>query len=175
MILKGVLSMKKITSDVLVAYASKHGSTEKIARWIGKEIRGNVDVLDVEQIQNINYDYVVLGTPIYEHKPLPSMSQFVEKNSDQLKNKSKSVFVVASDNEIRSKREENIRAFTKIIPGEVNQAAVFAGEVNEQELNQQEEQSVNSYMNSISKPVGSYSKLNEKKCREFGKSLNRFM
>ncbi|QUI25475.1 hypothetical protein HZI73_25650 [Vallitalea pronyensis] len=167
--------MKRVTPDVLVAYASKHGSTEKIARWIGKEIRGNVDVLDVEQISNLNYDYVILGTPIYEHKPLPSMSQFVEQNSGQLENKAKSVFVVASDNELRSKREQNIQAFTKIIPGEINQTAVFAGEVDEQELSNQEQHSVNSYLNSISKPVGSYTKLNEKKCREFGKSLNRFL
>lgn len=167
--------MKKLTPDVLVAYATDHGSTEKIAHWIGKEIRGNVDVKDVEHIQSLDYDYVILGTPIYEQKPLPSMCQFVEKNSKDLEHKSKSVFVVASDNELRSKREANIHAFTDMIPGEVNQAAVFAGEVDESSLSSHDRESVDSYLNSIGKPMGSYSKLNEKKCREYGKSLNHFI
>lgn len=167
--------MRNVTSDVLVAYASKHGSTEKIARWIGKEIRGNVDVLNVNNVNSLNYDYIILGTPIYEHEPLPEMSNFINRNKDQLESKKKSVFVVSSDNEVRSKREMNIEAFTNIIPGEVNQTAVFAGEIDNSELSSNELESVNSYMNSISKPTGSYSKLNEKKCREYGKSLNRFI
>ncbi|MCT4598346.1 MAG: flavodoxin domain-containing protein [Vallitalea sp.] len=167
--------MRNITPNVLVAYASKHGSTEKIARWIGKEIRGNVEVLDVDNIDNLNYDYIILGTPIYEHEPLDSMKGFVNKNSDKLKSKNKAVFVVSSDNEVRSKREKNIEAFANIIPGEINQTAVFAGEIDKNELNSNEKASVDSYMNSISKPVGSYSKLNEKRCREFGKALNRFI
>lgn len=167
--------MKNISPNVLVAYASKHGSTEKIARWIGKEIRGNVDVLDVDSVNNLNYDYIILGTPIYEQEPLASMKEFIGKHNDKLQNKKKAVFVVSSDNEVRAKREMNIESFTNIIPGEINQTAVFAGEIDKSELSNNEQESVDSYMNSISKPVGSYSKLNEKRCREFGKSLNRFM
>lgn len=167
--------MRNVTSDVLVAYASKHGSTEKIAHWIGKEIRGNVDVLNVDNIHSLNYDYIILGTPIYEHEPLPEMSSFITRNRDQLENKKKSVFVVSSDNEEKSKREMNIEAFTNIIPGEINQTAVFAGEIDNSELSSSEYESVENYMNSISKPMGSYSKLNEKKCREYGKALNRFI
>ncbi|GKX32099.1 flavodoxin [Vallitalea longa] len=167
--------MRNVTSDVLVAYASKHGSTEKIAQWIGKEIRGNVDVLNVNNVHNLNYDYIILGTPIYEHEPLPEMSNFITRNRNELENKNKSVFVVSSDNEEKSKREMNIEAFTDIIPGQINQTAVFAGEIDNSELSSNELQSVESYMNSISKLMGSYSKLNEKKCREYGKSLNRFI
>ncbi|MCT4544900.1 MAG: flavodoxin domain-containing protein [Vallitalea sp.] len=167
--------MRNLTSNVLVAYASKHGSTEKIAHWIGNEIRGNVDVVNVNNIHNLNYDYIILGSPIYDHEPLPEMSNFINKNKEELRNKNKSVFVVSSDNEERSKREMNINALTKIIPGEINQSAVFAGEIDNSELSSSEQESVNRYMNSISKPIGSYSKLNEKKCREFGKSLNTFI
>lgn len=167
--------MRNVTSDVLVAYASKHGSTEKIAHWIGKEIRANVDVLNVDNVYNLNYDYIILGTPIYENEPLPEMSSFINKNRNQLQDKRKSIFVVSSDNEEKSKREFNIEAFTDIIPGEINQTAVFAGEIDNDELSFTEYESVESYMNSIQKPMGSYSKLNEKKCREYGKSLNRFI
>jgi menaquinone-dependent protoporphyrinogen IX oxidase len=103
------------------------------------------------------------------------MSNFINRNKGQLENKKKSVFVVSSDNEVSSKREMNIEAFTNIIPGEINQTAVFAGEIDNSDLSSKELESVNSYMNSISKPIGSYSKLNEKKCREYGKSLNRFV
>lgn len=167
--------MKKVTQDVLVAYASRNGSTEKIANWVGKEIRGNVEILDVSNVHNMNYDFIVLGTPIYNHQPLQDMEDFVNKYKKQLKSKNKAVFVVTSDNESRTKRDENIKAFTKIIPGEINSTAVFAGEIDMDELSYPNQLSAQSYLNSIGKSIGSYSKLNEKQCREYGKALNSYL
>lgn len=54
---------------VLVAYASKHGATEEIARRIG-EVLGpaglKVDVLPVDQVSDLQaYSAVVLGSAVY--------------------------------------------------------------------------------------------------------------
>lgn len=56
-------------SKILVAYASKHGSTEEIAQVIGDGLRSSghqVDVLDVNQIQSLRaYQVLVLGSAVY--------------------------------------------------------------------------------------------------------------
>jgi menaquinone-dependent protoporphyrinogen oxidase len=56
-------------SKILVAYASKHGSTGEIAQTIGESLRElghQVDVFDVEAVKNISaYQAIVLGSAVY--------------------------------------------------------------------------------------------------------------
>ena len=69
--------------NVLVAYASQHGSTGEVAQFIGdvlKEHDINVTVMPVEQVQSVaDYDAFVLGSPIYGGMWLTGLSQFIEK------------------------------------------------------------------------------------------------
>lgn len=167
--------MKNLGVNVLVAYASKHGSTKEIAQYIGEEIEGQVDIKNVNNVNDINYDYIVLGTPIYEQEPLPEMEDFIKKHKSRIKNKRKSVFVVTSDNEEPDKRAKNIRKFTQTIPGEIDTTSVFAGEIELDELNKKEQNSVKNYLNSIDQPVESYSKINKKMCHNFADEINQYI
>jgi menaquinone-dependent protoporphyrinogen oxidase len=76
---------------VLVAYASKHGSTADVARFIGdvlKEHDVDVTVSGVEQVTSAaGYDAFLLGTPIYGGMWLSEMSQFIEKFEKDLSGK----------------------------------------------------------------------------------------
>ena len=70
---------------VLVAYASKYGSTKGIAEFIGEKLRGRgmeADVLEVGAVGNAGaYDAFVIGSALYMFHWLKEAKQFVSKNS----------------------------------------------------------------------------------------------
>jgi menaquinone-dependent protoporphyrinogen oxidase len=76
-------------TTVLVAYASKHGSTAEIAQVIGDTLGHNgfsVDVLSVEQVAMVrDYDAIVLGGSVYTGKWLKEAVNFLWTNSQSLR------------------------------------------------------------------------------------------
>ncbi len=71
---------------VLVAFASKHGSTSEIARVIAEELQAAdiiVDLYDLREkteVENLaGYDAVILGSAIYEGRWLPQAKHFGEQ------------------------------------------------------------------------------------------------
>jgi menaquinone-dependent protoporphyrinogen oxidase len=74
--------------NVLVAYATKHGSTQEIAETIGRELRLHglaADVVSVDEVEDVaGYDAVVLGSAVYVGHWLPSARAFVREHADEL-------------------------------------------------------------------------------------------
>jgi menaquinone-dependent protoporphyrinogen oxidase len=75
-------------SHVLVAYASREGSTAEIAETIGMVLReagAEVDVLPVKEVHNLDgYDAVVLGSAVHIGKVLPEAVQFAKRHQPVL-------------------------------------------------------------------------------------------
>ena len=75
---------------VLVAYASKAGSTKGISEFIGEKLRGRgiqVDVMEVRRARYAKeYDAFVIGSAVYMFHWLKEARQFVSKNSALLAN-----------------------------------------------------------------------------------------
>ena len=73
---------------VLVAYASKYGSTKGIADFIGEKLRQRgieADVLEVGAVRNVGkYDAFVIGSALYMFHWLKEAKQFVLRNRDLL-------------------------------------------------------------------------------------------
>ncbi len=73
---------------VLVAYASKAGSTKGIAEFIGGKLRGHgiqVDVSGAGSIENVTqYDAFVVGSAVYQYHWLKEGKEFVSKNRSVL-------------------------------------------------------------------------------------------
>jgi len=69
---------------VLVAYASKTGSTKRIAEFIGEKLRQEglqADVQDVDSIRNAaDYDAFVIGSAVYMFHWMKEAKRFVSKN-----------------------------------------------------------------------------------------------
>jgi len=69
---------------VLVAYASKYGSTKGIAEFIGEKLRARgmeADVLEVGAVGNAGaYDAFVIGSALYMFHWLKEAKQFVLRN-----------------------------------------------------------------------------------------------
>jgi len=72
---------------ILVAYASKKGSTAEIAQAIGKEIRAAGHLVDVTEMKSVSsldgYNAVVIGAPFYMGK-VTDMGKFTGKYRDTL-------------------------------------------------------------------------------------------
>ena len=74
---------------ILVAYATRYGSTAEVAEAIGDELRKagvEVDVLPVGEVQDLSpYRAAVIGSPIYMGKWLPDAQVFVERHQQHLR------------------------------------------------------------------------------------------
>jgi menaquinone-dependent protoporphyrinogen oxidase len=79
---------------VLVAVASKHGSTAELAEWIGADLRDElaggpgpvtVDVRPAGDVSSVDeYDAVVLGSAIYMGHWLDDARRLVDRTADAL-------------------------------------------------------------------------------------------
>lgn len=71
-------------ATILVAYASKHGSTREIAEVIAEQLRLahlTVDLRDVAELKGVNgYDAVILGSAIYAGNWLSEAKRFAERH-----------------------------------------------------------------------------------------------
>lgn len=73
---------------ILVAYASKHGSTEEIARRIAERLRERGKATDVRSIDDVSdlgaAEAVVLGSAVYIGSWMKAARSFASRNSDTL-------------------------------------------------------------------------------------------
>ncbi|MHA1593766.1 MAG: flavodoxin domain-containing protein [Candidatus Baldrarchaeia archaeon] len=78
----------------LLIYDTKRGSTEMIASWIAEEL-GSVDLKRAsEEVDVGSYDLIIVGTPVYNLRPLETVERFIERNLDALKKKKVVLFTV---------------------------------------------------------------------------------
>ena len=76
-------------SKVLVAYATKHGSTREVAESVAATLRGrgdDVDVLPAGQVRDTiaGWDLVVLGAPIYSGRWHRDAHRFLKRHRAEL-------------------------------------------------------------------------------------------
>lgn len=78
-----------MTDTILVAYATRYGSTAEVAEAIGDELRKTGVEVDVQPIDDIldlsRYRAVIIGSPIYMGKWLPEAQVFVERHQQYLR------------------------------------------------------------------------------------------
>ena len=66
----------------LVVYDTTYSNTEKIAKAIGAGIKGDVKVLraaEANPAELNSYDLLVIGSPTYAGRPMPSIADFMNK------------------------------------------------------------------------------------------------
>jgi menaquinone-dependent protoporphyrinogen oxidase len=89
---------ENMEKKVLVAYASKYGSTGGVADAIGKELCNSGVTTDVAPINNAgniaSYQGMVIGSAIYMGKWMSEAVDFVKKNKDTLRQVPVAYFLV---------------------------------------------------------------------------------
>jgi len=75
-------------TDVLVAFASRHGSTDELAHAIGLELTAaglSVEVRPMDEVEDLEeYPALVLGSAIYMGAWLPAALSFVERHERKI-------------------------------------------------------------------------------------------
>ncbi|BAI61187.1 conserved hypothetical protein [Methanocella paludicola SANAE] len=80
---------------ILIVYDTKGGTTWEIVQWIreGAAAKGaRVDVKSPNAVTSLDYDLIVVGSPIYNDRPMRSIRNFLEGKG--LHNKKVAIFVV---------------------------------------------------------------------------------
>ncbi len=73
---------------ILIAVASRHGSTRQIADSVARELGTAGHTVDVQTVEDSpiveEYDAAVIGSAVYMGKWLPEAEQFVDRHQAQL-------------------------------------------------------------------------------------------
>jgi menaquinone-dependent protoporphyrinogen oxidase len=92
---EGANTMRKI----LVAYASKAGSTSKVARAIGETLSAqgaSVEVLQIKHVKDVStYQAVIIGSAIRIGQWLPEAVNFVKAHQAELRQRPTAYFLVS--------------------------------------------------------------------------------
>jgi len=121
---------------VLIAYATKHGSVEKCAKMLKQKINGEVNLVDLKQVKDVNvnaYDKVIIGGSIYAGTIQKEVTAFCTENSEQLKQKQIGLFITCMN------ESSGDMQLSKVFPQELLDIAVAkvacGGEYNFKDMN----------------------------------------
>ena len=86
------------TKSILLAYASRYGSTQEVAETIAAALREaglEVELQPIEKVKSLdNYAAVVLGAAIYNAKWHPNAHQFLSQHQEALRQRPVAIFAL---------------------------------------------------------------------------------
>ncbi|HBB28975.1 MAG TPA: hypothetical protein DC000_06970 [Clostridiales bacterium] len=77
----------------LICYDTKYGSTNEICKYIKSGIKMDTDIKKVCEVDSLDYDIIIIGSPIFIGKPMRSIENFIINNKEKLRDKKIAVFV----------------------------------------------------------------------------------
>jgi menaquinone-dependent protoporphyrinogen oxidase len=131
-----------MTTDVLIAYASKHGSTEQVARRIAEVVRAHGLTTKVEQAAAVTeldgVRAVVLGGSIYMGRWHRDANSFLQRHADALDEIPFAVFALGpgknTEHDFEQSRHQLEHALAKEPELEPRAVAVFGGKIDPEHL-----------------------------------------
>ncbi len=102
------------TRSILLAYATRYGSTQEVAETITTALRQaglKVDIQPMREVKTLDdYDAVVLGAAIYSTKWHPDAHQFLSQHQEALRQRLVVIFALGplsnSDTAMRNSRRQ---------------------------------------------------------------------
>ena len=86
------------TKSILLAYATRYGSTQQVAETIAAALRAAGLEVDVQPMQDVkaleHYDAVVLGAAIYNARWHPDAHQFLSQHQEALRQRPVAIFAL---------------------------------------------------------------------------------
>jgi len=77
-------------------FSSAHGTTEKASHLLKKQLKGDVDVINLKESSNLSlkdYNSVILGSSIYAGSVKSKLKQFIKQNQNALATKKIGLFI----------------------------------------------------------------------------------
>lgn len=151
-----------MSKKILVAYASKYGSTQEIAEKIGDVLAKTgllVDMMGVERVTNLKqYDAVILGSAIYVGNWPKEASHFLKNNEGILSNCPVWIFASGPTGEGNPVEMINGNAYPSALRPSIElihprEVTAFHGFINIDKINAIEKWAIK---NVVKKPFGDY-------------------
>ena len=79
----------------------EHGATKRIVEWMAEEagrMGVQVDVRRPWEVEDFNYDFFIVGSPVYWEKPMATIIGFLADHSGELAGRKVAVFIVCLAN-----------------------------------------------------------------------------
>ena len=70
-----------------IIFSTSHGTTEKAAQLLRKNLKGEIDVIDLKKSPGLNlddYNSIILGSSIYAGSVKSRLKQFIKQNQNDL-------------------------------------------------------------------------------------------
>ena len=137
---------------IVIIYASKHGTTEKVAASIAEKLRENNEVALFSLKKNPNPDIcdfgmVILGTPVYAGQASGKMQKFCKNNGQTLLQKKTGLFVCGMEPEQTKREKELTDAYPEVLLKNAVATGFLGGAFKFEEMNFMERFIINKIAN----------------------------
>ncbi|MCO5384453.1 flavodoxin domain-containing protein [Desulfosporosinus sp.] len=154
----------------LIIFSSSHGTTEKAAQLLKKQLNGEVELINLKKLSNpplTDYDSVILGSSIYAGSVKSKVKQFIKQNQKALMTKHLGLFLCCM-----FEGEKAEQQFETTYPKELREHSkangLFGGEFLVSKMNFIERQIVKK----VAGVTSDVSKINVEEIERFAEKLN---
>lgn len=117
----------------LIIYSSKHDTTKKISKKIGTQLRSEVDIIDINQLDDEldlkRYDKVIIGSSIYYGSINKKLKKFISKNKKVLMSKNLGLFLCCINTSKEKLDEEFRKNYSEELRDHSIKNSIFGGEI----------------------------------------------
>ncbi len=131
-----------MATSILVAYATKHGSTQEVAETVTEELQGlglDVELTELGKVHDLDgYDSVVIGAPLYMGRWHSDARRFLKRHREELEELPVAVFALGplklTEQDVAGSREQLDRALALVPELRPATVEVFGGVVDPAKL-----------------------------------------
>ena len=160
----------------LVVYDSKYGATEQIAYWIGEGL-SDADIRHVDDVASLDYDLVVVGSPIYNELPSTRVLEFMHRYQDVLASRKVALFTVSVPFDMTPERVKrysglkDLNLLARHYKGPIIASRAFLGKIDLKELTELDRLSLRIWYFLKGRRMREVNYLNRDDSVEWGKKL----
>lgn len=165
-----------------IIYDSKNGMTEQICRWIKEGMSNSVDIIKAGEVESLDYDLIIIGSPIYFGNPLKSVMTLIKNRSNDLANKKIAAFIVYLIKEkIEVGRsgfagcEDMLAKFIELLPVEPIATEMFMGKLDVDDLDAQSQMVIGRILQMTQLSLDDIVTATRKDCMAFGEKINSLL
>jgi len=156
----------------LVIYSSKYGSTRDVAKIIA-QVTGPAMYCPVEEFrpEYMEFDLIVIGSPIYQEKVDPSILEFVDENREWLKEKPFSLFCTCLD---KTRGLDQLRSLQEFITTKALSMKAIGGRLMVDELDRTDHDLIKEFLNKVNLPFDDMDFYNPEEIIKYSLKLKSF-
>lgn len=159
-----------LVQKTLIIYESKYGITKKIAKYLAL-VLGPAKYCTTSEFKDDykDFDFFIIGSPIYNGKFLPKITEFIEENKNWLKTKTVSLFSTSISLEEGNKKLVDLE---KIL-GKVKTKKALGGKLIIKNLKNEDSKALKEFSKIIGYEIGDVNKFNLEKVIKYALELKK--